>query len=169
LGCDGFLPGSVDLVMNLDAKILTVSESASAGTRKDQSGDELTRVLVGHGFQIVDRRVVPDGMAPVSAALVELSTGFAGLVVTTGGTGFSPTDVTPEATRTVLEREAPGLAEAMRSVSPLGRLSRGLAGSVGSCLILNVPGSPRGAVESVEAVADVLGHALELLAGGRPH
>jgi len=155
--------------MNLDAKILTVSESASAGTRKDQSGDELTRVLVGHGFRIVDRRVVPDGMAPVSAALVELSTGFAGLVVTTGGTGFSPTDVTPEATRAVLEREAPGLAEAMRSVSPLGRLSRGLAGSVGSCLILNVPGSPRGAVESVEAVADVLGHALELLAGGRPH
>jgi len=155
--------------MNLDAKILTVSESASAGTRKDQSGDELTRVLEGHGFRIVDRRVVPDGMAPVSAALVELSTGFAGLVVTTGGTGFSPTDVTPEATRAVLEREAPGLAEAMRSVSPLGRLSRGLAGSVGSCLILNVPGSPRGAVESVEAVADVLGHALELLAGGRPH
>jgi molybdopterin adenylyltransferase len=155
--------------MNLDAKILTVSESASAGTRKDQSGDELTRVLVGHGFQIVDRRVVPDGMAPVSAALVELSTGFAGLIVTTGGTGFSPTDVTPEATRTVLEREAPGLAEAMRSVSPLGRLSRGLAGSVGSCLILNVPGSPRGAVESVEAVADVLSHVLELLAGGRPH
>jgi molybdenum cofactor synthesis domain-containing protein len=155
--------------MNLDAKILTVSESASAGTRKDQSGDELTRVLVGHGFQIVDRRVVPDGMAPVSAALVELSTGFAGLVVTTGGTGFSPSDVTPEATRAVVEREAPGLAEAMRSVSPLGRLSRGLAGSVGSCLILNVPGSPRGAVESVEAVADVLAHALELLAGGRPH
>lgn len=110
--------------MNLDAKILTVSESASAGTRKDQSGDELTRVLVGHGFQIVDRRVVPDGMTPVSTALVELSTGFAGLVVTTGGTGFSPTDVTPEATRAVLEREAPGLAEAMRSVSPLGRLSR---------------------------------------------
>ena len=89
--------------------------------------------------------------------------------MTTGGTGFSPTDVTPEATRVVLEREAPGLAEAMRSVSPLGRLSRGLAGSVGSCLILNVPGSPRGAVESVEAVVDVLAHALELLAGGQPH
>jgi molybdopterin adenylyltransferase len=169
LRCHGFVPGSVVTVMNLDAKILTVSESASAGTRKDQSGDELTRVLVGHGFRIVDRRVVPDGVTPVSAALVELSTGFAGLVVTTGGTGFSPTDVTPEATRAVLEREAPGLAEAMRSVSPLGRLSRGLAGSVGSCLILNVPGSPKGAVESVEAVADVLGHALELLAGGRPH
>ena len=155
--------------MGLDAKILTVSESASRGTREDRSGDELARILVEHGFRIVDRRVVPDGLAPVSAALVELSTGFAGLVVTTGGTGFSPTDVTPEATHAVVEREAPGLAEAMRSVSPLGRLSRGMAGSVGSCLILNVPGSPRGAVESMEAVADVLAHALDLLAGRRPH
>jgi molybdopterin adenylyltransferase len=164
-----FLAGSVVPIMSLDAKILTVSESASVGAREDQSGDELNRLLAEHGFRVVDRRIVPDGMAPVSAALVELSTGFAGLVVTTGGTGFSPTDVTPEATRAVVEREAPGLAEAMRAVSPLGRLSRGLAGSVGSCLILNVPGSPRGAVESVEAVADVLGHALELLAGGRPH
>ena len=155
--------------MGLDAKILTVSESASVGAREDRSGEELTRVLIEHGFHVVDRLVVPDGMAPVSAALVELSTGFAGLVVTTGGTGFSPTDVTPEATRAVVEREAPGLAEAMRSASPLGRLSRGVAGSVGRCLILNVPGSPRGAVESLEAVADVLDHALELLAGGRPH
>jgi len=156
-------------VMALQAKILTVSESVSLGARQDGSGDELARVLVGHGFSVVDRRVVPDGTAPVSAALVELSTGFAGLVVTTGGTGFSPTDLTPEATRAVLEREAPGLAEAMRSVSGLGRLSRGLAGTVGGCLILNVPGSPHGAVQSFEAVADVLGHALELLAGGRPH
>ena len=156
-------------VMGLDAKILTVSESASVGAREDRSSDELARVLVEHGFRILDRRVVPDGMTPVSTALVELSAGFAGLVVTTGGTGFSPTDVTPEATRVVVEREAPGLAEAMRSVSPLGRLSRGLAGSVGGCLILNVPGSPLGAVESVEAVVDVLAHALELLAGGQPH
>jgi molybdopterin adenylyltransferase len=152
-----------------EAKILTVSESVSTGARQDRSGDELTRVLVEHGFRIVDRGVVPDGMASVADALVELSTGFAGLVVTTGGTGFSPTDLTPEATRSVLEREAPGLAEAMRSVSPLGRLSRGVAGSIGACLILNVPGSPKGAVESLEAVTDVLGHALELLAGGRPH
>ncbi len=156
-------------VMTLHAKILTVSESVSLGAREDRSGDELTRVLVEHGFRIVDRRVVPDGTVPVSAALVELSTGFTGLVVTTGGTGFSPTDLTPEATRAVVEREAPGLAEAMRSVSPLGRLSRGVAGTVGGCLILNVPGSPSGAVESLEAVADVLGHALELLTGGRPH
>ena len=126
-------------------------------------------VLVEHGFRIVDRRVVPDGLAPVSAALVELSTGFAGLVVTTGGTGFSPTDVTPEATHAVVEREAPGLAEAMRSVSPLGRLSRGDGRIRRQLPHPQRPGSPRGAVESMEAVADVLAHALELLAGGRPH
>jgi molybdenum cofactor synthesis domain-containing protein len=155
--------------MTLDAKVLTVSESVSLGTREDQSGDDLNRVLVEHGFRVVDRRVTPDGMAAVSCALVELSTDFAGLVVTTGGTGFSPTDVTPEATRAIIEREAPGLAEAIRSVSPLGRLSRGVAGSVDRCLIVNVPGSPKGAVESLEAVVDVLGHALDLLAGGRPH
>jgi molybdopterin adenylyltransferase len=151
------------------AKILTISESVSVGAREDRSGDELSRVLAGHGFGVVERRVVPDGIAPVSAALAELSAGFAGLVVTTGGTGFSPTDVTPEATRVVIEREAPGLAEAMRSANPLGRLSRGVAGTVGGCLILNVPGSPGGAVESFEAVLDVLEHALELLAGSRPH
>lgn len=165
----GFPPGSVVPVMGHDAKILTVSESANVGAREDRSGEELLRVLVEHGFRIVDLRVVPDGVAPVSAALLDLSTGFAGLVVTTGGTGFSPTDLTPEATRVVIERDAPGLAESMRSASPLGRLSRGVAGSVGRCLILNVPGSPKGAVESLEAVADVLDHALELLAGGRPH
>jgi molybdopterin adenylyltransferase len=155
--------------MTFDAKILTVSESVSAGEREDRSGNELARTLVEHGFGVVDRRVVPDGRRSVADALVELSRGFAGLIVTTGGTGFSPTDVTPEATRTVIEREAPGLAEAMRAVNPLGRLSRGCAGAVGGCLILNVPGSPAGAVESLEAVVDVLGHALELLAGGRPH
>ena len=108
-------------------------------------------------------------MAAVAGELARLSASFSGLVVTTGGTGFSPTDLTPEATRSVMEREAPGLAEAMRSVSPLGRLSRGVAGTIGACLVLNVPGSPKGAVESLEAVADVLGHALDLLAGGRPH
>jgi molybdopterin adenylyltransferase len=101
--------------------------------------------------------------------LWELAAGFEGLVITTGGTGFSPSDLTPEATRTVLEREAPGLAEAMRAASPLGRLSRGIAGTVGSCLVVNVPGSPKGAVESIEAILDIVPHALELLAGGRPH
>lgn len=160
---------SVTLAVAPNAKILTVSDSASRGEREDQSGNRLGELLSAHGFRIVDRQIVPDGLASVSAALRELSTGFAGLVVTTGGTGFSPTDLTPEATRAVLEREAPGLAEAMRSVSPLGRLSRGVAGSVGRCLVLNLPGSPIGATESLSSVIDVLGHALELLAGGRPH
>jgi len=151
------------------AKILTVSDSVQNGTRQDKSGEVLAASLAGHGFVVVERRVVADGVAPVAAALADLSNMFAGLVVTTGGTGFSPTDLTPEATRSVIEREAPGFAEAMRSVSPLGRLSRGVAGTIGACLVLNVPGSPNGALESLEAVADVLEHALDLLAGGRTH
>jgi molybdenum cofactor synthesis domain-containing protein len=155
--------------MDLAAKLLTVSESVHAGTREDRSGAALEALLVSRGFRVVERRTVPDGVAPVSAALAEMVTGFQGLVVTTGGTGFSPTDLTPEGTRAVLEREAPGLAEAARAVNPLGRLSRGIAGTLGACLVLNVPGSTSGAVESVEAVLDVVPHALELLAGARPH
>jgi molybdopterin adenylyltransferase len=155
--------------VTLDAKVLTVSESVSRGTRQDRSGDELAGALLDQGYRIVERRVVPDGVESVAGALTELSASFAGLVVTTGGTGFSPTDLTPEATRTVIEREAPGLAEAMRAVSPLGRLSRGVAGAVGQCLVLNLPGSPKGAIETLEAVLDVLPHALDLLAGGAPH
>jgi molybdopterin adenylyltransferase len=151
------------------AKILTVSDSVSQGSRQDGSGDELARALAGHGFQVIARRVVPDGVVPVAAALVELTSHFAGLVITTGGTGFSPTDLTPEATDSVIDRQAPGLAEAMRAASPLGRLSRGVAGTIGQCLVLNVPGSPKGAVESLDAVVDVLDHALELLAGQQPH
>ena len=163
------MPGSIVTSMPPVAKILTVSDSVSLGARQDRSGEDLARVLADHDFLVVEQRVVPDGVVPVAAAILQLSTHFAGLVVTTGGTGFSPTDLTPEATRSVTEREAPGLAEAMRAVSPLGRLSRGVAGTIGQCLVLNVPGSPKGALESLEAVVDVLPHALELLAGGRPH
>ena len=105
--------------------MLVVSESVSAGVRTDGSGAALVDVLVEHGFRVVEHRSVPDGVAPVAEALERMSAGFCGLIVTTGGTGFSPNDLTPEATRTVLEREAPGLAEAMRAVNPLGRLSRG--------------------------------------------
>ena len=155
--------------MSPNAKILTISDSVSQGTRQDRSGDELAAALADHGFQVIARQVVPDGVVPVAAALVDLSDNFAGLVVTTGGTGFSPTDLTREGTESVIERQAPGLAEAMRAASPLGRLSRGMAGTIGQCLVLNVPGSPKGAVESLAAVADVLGHALELLAGQHPH
>ncbi len=151
------------------AKILTVSDSVSDGTRQDRSGDELAGLLAGHGFGVVERRVVPDGVVPVATAILQLSANFAGLVVTTGGTGFSPTDLTREGTESVIERQAPGLAEAMRAASPLGRLSRGTAGTIGQCLVLNLPGSPNGAKESLEAVVDVLDHALELLAGHQPH
>jgi molybdopterin adenylyltransferase len=112
---------------------------------------------------------VPDGRESVGEALVELAEGFTGLVVTTGGTGFGPRDLTPEGTRVVLDREAPGLAEAMRAVNPLGRLSRGLAGTRGSALILNTPGSSAGAVENLDGVLDIVPHALRLLAGERPH
>ncbi len=155
--------------VRFSAKILTVSDSASLGQREDISGDAVAGTLLRHGFEVVERRIVPDGVSSVSTALRELTMSFSGLVMSTGGTGFSPTDLTPEATRSVLEREAPGLAEAMRAVSPFGRLSRGVAGTVGQCLILNLPGSPNGAVESLDAVIDVLEHALELLAGHQPH
>jgi molybdenum cofactor synthesis domain-containing protein len=160
--------GNVAFV-TLSAKILTVSDSASQGRREDTSGDAVADTLLRHGFEVTERRVVPDGLTPVSSALTGLCAAFSGLVVTTGGTGFSPTDLTPEATRMVLEREAPGMAEAMRAASPFGRLTRGAAGTIGQCLILNLPGSPKGAVETLDAVVDVLGHALELLAGHQPH
>ena len=130
--------------MTLEAKVLTVSESVSRGTRQDRSGEQLAELLAKHGYRVVERRVVPDGVGPVAAALTELSSSFAGLLVTTGGTGFSPTDLTPEATRSVIEREAPGLAEAMRAVSPLGRLSRGVAGAVGTSAVSRSPGHRMG-------------------------
>jgi molybdenum cofactor synthesis domain-containing protein len=151
------------------AKIVTVSTSTHAGTREDLSGPALADLLRAHGFRVVDRRVVPDGVVHVADVLVQFAAGFSGLIVTTGGTGFAPTDCTPEATRSVIERDAPGLAEASRAVSPLGRLSRGVAGTLGSALIVNVPGSLRGATESLEAVIDVVPHALQLLGGATPH
>jgi molybdenum cofactor synthesis domain-containing protein len=151
------------------AKVLTVSDGVVAGTREDRSGDALAERLVAAGFDVVERRVTADGADAVSAALRDLAAGFAGLVVTTGGTGFGPRDLTPEGTRAVLDREAPGLAEAMRLVSPLGRLSRAVAGAVGTALVLNTPGSSTGAVETLDAVLDVVPHALDLLTGGRPH
>jgi molybdopterin adenylyltransferase len=151
------------------AKVLTVSDGVVEGTREDRSGTALAERLAAAGFEVVERRVTADGVESVAAALRDLATGFAGLVVTTGGTGFGPRDLTPEGTLAVLEREAPGLAEAMRLVSPLGRLSRAMAGTVGQALVLNTPGSSKGAVETLDAVIDVVPHALDLLSGGRPH
>jgi molybdenum cofactor synthesis domain-containing protein len=148
----------------LQAKVLTVSDGVVGGTRDDLSGRALVEALTSAGFEVVQTDAVADGVASVAGALTRFSGSFAGLVVTTGGTGFAPRDQTPEGTREVIERDAPGLAEAMRLVSPLGRLSRAVAGIRGRSIILNTPGSPKGAVECLEAVIDVLPHALELLA-----
>lgn len=147
----------------LAAKVLTVSDGVIAGTRDDRSGEALFELLVGAGYDVVERRAVADGTESVADALREMTDGFTGLIVTTGGTGFGPRDLTPEGTGKVLDRLAPGLAEAMRLVNPLGRLSRAVAGTRGRALILNTPGSPRGAVECAEAVLDVVPHALRLL------
>ena len=155
--------------MPLRAKVLTVSDGVVAGTRQDRSGAALVHRLVAAGFEVVDHQVVADGTATVAAALRRMCRGHAGVVVTTGGTGFGPRDLTPEGTRKVLEREAPGMAEAMRLVNPLGRLSRGVAGTVGPALVLNTPGSTSGALECLEAVLDVVPHALRLAAGQREH
>ena len=128
------------------------------------------RAALERAGAVVDAVVVsPDGIDAVANTLRAQAAGFDGLLITTGGTGFGPRDLTPEGTRRVIERDAPGLAEAMRLVNPLGRLSRGVAGTLGSALVLNVPGSPKGAVECLEAVIDVVPHALALLTGGRPH
>lgn len=151
--------------MHLNAKILTVSDSVSVGRRVDTAGALLASRLEEAGYDVVDQRIVADGVESVSRALSEMVRDFAGLIVTTGGTGFSPRDLTPEATLLILDREAPGLGEAMRSVSPLGRLSRARAGTARQSLIVNTPGSPKGALESLEAVLDILPHALELLTG----
>lgn len=155
--------------MALQAKVLTVSDGVAAGTREDRSGYALQTRLTEAGFDVVDRQFAPDGADAVSETLVALCEGFAGLVVTTGGTGFGPRDLTPEGTTAILDRDAPGLAEAMRLVSPLGRLSRAVAGTRGQALVLNTPGSSAGAVETLEAVLEVLPHALDLLSGGHPH
>jgi molybdenum cofactor synthesis domain-containing protein len=156
------------------AKVLTVSDGVIAGTREDRSGDALVEALQSQGFAVVERRAVADGIESVAAAVRDLTDGFAGLVITTGGTGFGPRDLTPEGTTAAIERPAPGLAEAIRTASNeggrgFGMLSRGIAGTRGAALVVNCPGSPGGAREALAAIAPVLDHALDLLAGGHPH
>ena len=155
--------------MALEAKVITVSDGVADGSREDKSGEALEHRLATAGYSVVDRAVTADGVDAVADALRAACEDFAGVVVTTGGTGFGPRDLTPEGTLAVVDRQAPGLAEAMRLVSPLGRLSRAVAGTRGRALVLNTPGSTKGCVETLEAVLDVVPHALELLAGERPH
>jgi molybdopterin adenylyltransferase len=147
----------------LRAKVLTVSDGVIHGTREDLSGAALVAQLTEAGWNVVEHRVTADGVDNVANSLREMCGGFAGLIVSTGGTGFAPRDQTPEGTRLVIEREAPGLAEAMRLVNPLGRLSRGIAGVRGQAVICNTPGSPKGCVEQLAAILDIVPHAVRLL------
>ena len=148
----------------LRAKVLTVSDGVVGGTRDDVSGRALVEQLTNAGFSVIEHRVTADGTDNVTQALREMCADFSGVIVSTGGTGFAPRDQTPEGTRAVIEREAPGLAEAMRLVSPLGRLSRGIAGVRGQAIVCNTPGSPKGCVEQLAAIVDVIPHAIRLLA-----
>jgi len=154
------------------AAVLTVSDSCSRGEKKDLSGPAVANALERHGFRVVERGIVGDEWDAIQKKLITLC-GVARLVVTTGGTGIAPRDVTPEATRAVCERVIEGIAEVMRTSgrakTRFAALSRGVCGVRGASLILNLPGSPTGAVESLEAVVDLVPHALELLAGKTTH
>lgn len=154
------------------AAVLTVSDSCSRGEKKDLSGPAISKALQHLGFQILAHGIVPDERDAVQQNLIEMCRS-ARLVVTTGGTGIAPRDVTPEATRAVCDRLVEGIAEQMRSKGTrntrFAALSRAVCGIRGTTLILNLPGSPTGAVESLDAVADLLYHALDLLAGKTEH
>jgi molybdenum cofactor synthesis domain-containing protein len=151
------------------AAVLTISDGVHEGTREDRSGEALAELLAADGYAVL-RRVVPDDRAEIAAAIGHLA-GEVSLVLTTGGTGFTPRDVTPEATREVLDREAPGIAEAIRADArertPHALLSRGLAGLRGASLVVNLPGSPGGCRDGYAVLRPALEHALRLAAGDR--
>lgn len=155
------------------AHVITVSDGVFHGRREDKSGPGLIRLLKAGGFDIGDPEVVPDEMERIAEAIETAITLGADVVVTTGGTGLGPRDVTPQATASLIEYEVPGIAEEMRRVglasTPMAALSRALAGVRGQVLIINVPGSFKGATESLEAVMPMLGHAVKLLHGDTAH
>jgi len=151
-----------------------VSDAGAAGAREDRSGAAIAEWAARRGYEVAAREVVPDETAPIARRLVAWADGgVADLVLTTGGTGLAPRDVTPEATRAVLEREAPGIAELLRTRSaarfPRAALSRGTAGVRGAALIVNLPGSTGGVEDGLAALADVVDHAVELLRGRTEH
>ena len=155
---------------NIRAVVITVSDACSLGEREDTSGKTLVQLLKDINAEIVATTIVPDDLAPLTETLREFADrADVNLVITTGGTGFSPRDNTPEATRAVIEREAPGLPEAMRletlKQTPMAMISRGVCGIRSGALIINLPGSPKGVSESFAVIKPVLNHAIALLAG----
>ena len=156
--------------MTMRAAIITLSDAGYAGRREDKSGPVIRALLEEAGYAVVHTALLPDGVEPLAGELKRLCDGdIADLVLTTGGTGFSPRDLTPEATRAVTERPAPGIAEAMRwnslQITPRAMLSRGEAGIRKGALIVNLPGSPKAARECLEFILPALGHGLEILKG----
>ena len=153
--------------------MITISDRVSAGQMEDQSGPALIRLLTAAQFEASGPEVVPDDKQRISDAIVSAAANGADVVITTGGTGLGPRDVTPQATSAVIDFEVPGLGEAMRRVgaasTPMAALSRGMAGVRGRTLIVNVPGSVKGATESLEAVMPILNHAVQLLSGDTEH
>ena len=162
------------MATTIRAFVITVSDACSRGEREDASGEALVELLQSVGAEIVGKTIVPDDLEPLTAVLIKAADREdVNLVVTTGGTGFAPRDNTPEATLAAIEREAPGIAEAMRmqtlSKTPMAMISRGVCGIRGSALIINLPGSPKGVRESFAVVAPVLKHAIALLSGHQEH
>jgi molybdopterin adenylyltransferase len=158
----------------ITAAVLTISDSCSAGTREDVSGPALRARCEELGWRVASHAVIPDDYAAITQLLHEWADSEdVKLILTTGGTGPAPRDITPEATRAVIERELPGVAELIRAEgrkkTKYSSLSRGLAGSRGQTLIVNLPGSPRGAIESLDTIADLVPHILDLLAGRTEH